>query len=82
MGRVVNCSICRRDTGTGHDFCKSCARSFDRWHRSAANDGTHWSLMSWVARRVWRAASRAQELVRRSQLGLRFVGRKQTKKSR
>ncbi len=63
MDASAECLVCHPPTGW--KLCPSCTRAFDRWKRSRANTGCHWSLMSWDARRVHRltrTAARAEVL--------------------
>lgn len=52
MSVVQGCDFCT--VPGGREMCRVCALAYDRWQRSEANDGTHISLMHWVARRVRR----------------------------
>lgn len=53
MSRLPLCRLCRlRRTNGVRFWCKTCCAAFDRWHRSARNDGTHLSIILWAADRA------------------------------
>lgn len=52
------CVICLQPASGS--MCALCCKSYDRWSKSAGNDGDTWSVIRWTAERTRRMERRRQ----------------------
>ncbi|CAB4154775.1 hypothetical protein UFOVP650_33 [uncultured Caudovirales phage] len=52
----MKCVICRKPAKGL--MCPACSKSWDRWHsrKDSSDDGSMWTVIAWVAARVWKLA--------------------------